>query len=229
MMINWNLCDTVLLDMDGTLLDLNFDNHFWQEFIPLKYAEKNKLSLSEAKIILQPKFKQMEGKLEWYCLDYWTQALELNIAELKTEIAELIAVLPHVIEFLELLKTTKKQVFLVTNAHRDSLNLKMEKTCLQSFFDGIICSHDFGVAKENPLFWTSLQQQQSFDKRRTLMIDDSLAVLNTAKQFGIAYLIAISKPDMQKPVKVVDNYCAIEDFRQLSNQLRNRCELSHPI
>ena len=221
MMINWNICDTVLLDMDGTLLDLNFDNHFWQEFVPLKYAEKNKLSLSDANKILQPKFKQMEGKLEWYCLDYWTQALALNIVELKVEIAELIAVLPHVIEFLEHLKTMKKQVFLVTNAHRDSLNLKMEKTCLQPFFNDIISSHDFGFAKENPLFWTSLQQQYPFDKQRTLMIDDSLAVLDAAKQFGIAYLIAVSKPDTQKPVKVVDNYYAIEDFRQLSGQLAN--------
>ncbi len=230
MMINWNLCDTVLLDMDGTLLDLNFDNHFWHEFVPLKYAEKNNLSLSKARQILQPKFKQMEGKLEWYCLDYWTQALALNIAELKVEIAGLIAVLPHVIEFLELLKRTEKQVVLVTNAHRDSLNLKMEKTCLQSFFDGIICSHDFGVAKENPLFWTSLQQQQGFDKQRTLMIDDSLAVLNAAKQFGIAYLIAVSKPDTKKPVKTIDSYCAIEDFRKLSNQLKNRFAIeNHPI
>ena len=220
-MINWNLCDTILLDMDGTLLDLNFDNHFWQEFVPLKYAEKNKLSLSEAKNILQPKFKKMEGKLEWYCLDYWTQALELNIAELKVEIAGLIAVLPHVIEFLELLKTTEKQVLLVTNAHRDSLNLKMEKTCLASFFDDIISSHDFGVAKENPLFWTSLQQRHGFDKQRTLMIDDSLAVLDTAKQFGMAYLIAVSKPDTKKPVKAIDSYYAIEDFRQLSDHLRN--------
>ncbi len=214
-MINWNLCDTVLLDMDGTLLDLNFDNHFWCEFVPLKYAERNKLSLMKAKQILQPKFKQMEGKLEWYCLDYWTQVLELDIAGLKTEIAELITVLPHVVEFLERLKDAKKQVFLVTNAHQDSLNLKMEKTCLQPFFDAIICSHNFGAAKENLAFWTQLQQQYSFDKQRTLMIDDSLAVLDTAKRFGITYLITISKPDSKKPVKMDTYYPAIKDFSEL--------------
>ncbi|NOQ35784.1 MAG: HAD family hydrolase, partial [Methylococcaceae bacterium] len=111
-MINWKNYDTVLLDMDGTLLDLNFDNHFWLEFVPLKYAEKNNLSLETAKQQLVPQFKQMEGKLEWYCLDYWTQVLDLNIAELKVEIAELIAVLPHVMEFLEILKQSQKQVLL---------------------------------------------------------------------------------------------------------------------
>ncbi|HBT55971.1 MAG TPA: haloacid dehalogenase, partial [Pseudomonas sp.] len=33
-MLNWNAIDTVLLDMDGTLLDLHFDNHFWLEHMP---------------------------------------------------------------------------------------------------------------------------------------------------------------------------------------------------
>lgn len=214
-MINWNLCDTVLLDMDGTLLDLNFDNYFWCEFVPLQYAIKNKFSLAKAKQNLYPKFKQMEGQLEWYCLDYWSQVLELNIIALKAEIVELITLLPYVIQFLNTLKKAKKRVILVTNAHPDSLNLKMEKTCLQPFFDAMICSHHFGVAKENPAFWPILQQQQGFDKQRTLMIDDTLAVLDAAKAFGIAYLITISKPDSQKPVKTVENYRAIENFREL--------------
>ncbi|NOQ34698.1 MAG: HAD-IA family hydrolase, partial [Methylococcaceae bacterium] len=149
----------------------------------------------------------------------WTQVLDLNIAELKVEIAELIAVLPHVMEFLEILKQSQKQVLLITNAHRDSLNLKMEKTCLQPFFDAIISSHDFGVAKEQADFWLKLQQQHLFDKQRTVMIDDSLAVLNAAKQFGIAQLIMISKPDSTKAVRIIEDYPAIEDFRVLMKGL----------
>lgn len=214
-MINMALCDTVLLDMDGTLLDLNFDNHFWQEFVPLRYAQAQQLSLAEAKQQLQPRFKQMEGRLEWYCLDYWTQALQLDIVGLKTEIAELIAVLPHVLEFLDALKGSQRQVLLVTNAHPQSLRLKMEKTCLQPFFDAIVCAHDFGMAKEHEGFWAALQQRYPFDKQRTLLVDDSVAVLNSAKQFGIAHLVTISKPDSQRPVKQSLNYPAIEDFRQL--------------
>ncbi|MCP4043692.1 MAG: haloacid dehalogenase, partial [Gammaproteobacteria bacterium] len=34
--INWNSIHTVLLDMDGTLLDLHFDNQFWLEHVPLR-------------------------------------------------------------------------------------------------------------------------------------------------------------------------------------------------
>ncbi len=213
------LCDTVLLDMDGTLLDLNFDNHFWLEFVPQRYAEQHQWSVDAAKAHLQPRFKAMEGKLEWYCLDYWTQELQLDIIGLKAEIAGLIAVLPHVVEFLEALKASNRHVLLVTNAHRQSLQLKMEKTCLQPFFDAIVCAHDFGMAKEQQGFWQALQKSYPFDKQRTLLVDDSLAVLHSAKQFGIAHLVSMSKPDSQKPKRKIDEYPAIEDFRELMARL----------
>ncbi|MDD1611353.1 MAG: GMP/IMP nucleotidase [Methylococcaceae bacterium] len=214
-MIDWKKIDTVLLDMDGTLLDLNFDNHFWKEFVPLKFAEQQNLSLLEAKQQLQPRFKSMEGKLEWYCLDYWSEALQLDIAGLKAEISELIIVLPHVTEFLTKIQQTSKKVLLVTNAHRNSLDLKMEKTCLQVFFDDIISSHDFGFAKEHPEFWALLEQQHTFVKSSTLLVDDSLPVLNAAKQFGIGHLLAVSKPDTQQAKRTISDYAAIEDFREL--------------
>jgi putative hydrolase of the HAD superfamily len=214
-MIDWKIIDTVLLDMDGTLLDLNFDNHFWKEFVPLKYAEQKGISTALAKQQLEPQFKSMEGKLEWYCLDYWSHILQLDIAGLKAEISGLIAVLPHVTEFLEKLQQSSRKVLLVTNAHRDSLGLKMEKTCLQPFFDDIISSHDLGIPKEHAEFWGLLRQQQPFDKLTTLLIDDSLAVLNSARLFGIAHLISVSKPDSKLPKKNVTDYLAIEDFREL--------------
>jgi putative hydrolase of the HAD superfamily len=214
-MIDWKFCDTVLLDMDGTLLDLNFDNHFWKEFVPIKFAQQHGISISEAKQQLEPRFKSMEGKLEWYCLDYWTQELQLDIVALKAELSELIAVLPHVMNFLGKLQKSSKKVLLVTNAHRNSLGLKMEKTCLQPFFDDIISSHDVGFAKEHPEFWRLLHQQHRFDKARTLLVDDSLAVLNAARAFGIAHLVAVSKPDTKQAKRNINDFLAIEDFREL--------------
>jgi len=91
----------------------------------------------------------------------------------------------------------------------------MEKTCLQEFFDAIISSHDLGFPKEHADFWRLLQQRIPFEKQTTLLIDDSLAVLSSAKQFGIAHLISVSKPDSQLPIKEIAGYPAIEDFREL--------------
>ncbi|BCG65898.1 MAG: 5'-nucleotidase [Methyloprofundus sp.] len=214
-MLNWNKINTVFLDMDGTLLDLNFDNHFWLEFVPQRYAELNQITLVDANTKLVPLFKSMEGKLEWYCLDYWSEQLNLDIAGLKAEIAGLIKVLPHVSEFLTALQLVDKQVFLVTNAHTDSLSLKMEKTCLQPFFDKIICAHDLGFAKEQQQFWQALQKQCDWDRQSTVMIDDSLAVLRAAQRFGISELISINKPDSQKASKSIKEFAAITDFREL--------------
>lgn len=214
-MVNWKEIDTVLLDMDGTLLDLRFDNHFWKEYVPFKYAEKHGLPVEAAKSHLVPTFRSKEGTLDWYCLDYWTETLQLDIAALKVELSDLIAVLPHVAEFLEKLKISRHQVFLVTNAHRASLSLKMEKTGLADFFDAIVSSHDFGKPKENSDFWESLRQAYHFDKARTLLIDDSFAVLRSAQTYGIGHLVSISRPDSALPKRDIAEFTAIEDFREL--------------
>lgn len=214
-MLAWDNIDTVLLDMDGTLLDLNFDNHFWQEFVPLRFAQLHGLSLTQSKQQLVPRFKAMEGRLEWYCLDYWSQELALDIAGLKQELSGMIAIHPHVTEFLDAVRCAGKHLLLVTNAHRDSLNLKMEKTCLLKFFDDIVCSHDFGLAKEQPGFWQTMQDKHLFTKQRTLLADDSLSVLRSAQAFGLGYLVFMSKPDSRQPIKSTTEFTAIEDFRVL--------------
>ena len=214
-MLDWNKINTVLLDMDGTLLDLNFDNHFWLEFIPARYARENQLTIDAARDILLPLFRSMEGKLEWYCLDYWSETLKLDIASLKAEVAESISILPHAKEFLSRLKESDKKVFLVTNAHQDSLRLKMEKTCLQPFFHEIICAHDFSFAKEEQGFWQAFHNQHPWDKQKTLMIDDSLAVLRSAQTFGIQHLISISRPDSKLAARNISEFPAIKDFREI--------------
>jgi putative hydrolase of the HAD superfamily len=117
--------------------------------------------------------------------------------------------------FLGKLQKSSKKILLVTNAHRNSLGLKMEKTCLQPFFDDIISSHDVGFAKEHPEFWRLLHQQHRFDKASTLLVDDSLAVLNAARAFGIGQIIAVSKPDTQQAKRNISDFLAIEDFREL--------------
>jgi len=64
-MVNWSTLDTVFLDMDGTLLDLHFDNHFWLEHLPLRYAQKNNLQPQVAKQQLMALLMAQSGSLNW--------------------------------------------------------------------------------------------------------------------------------------------------------------------
>lgn len=201
--------------MDGTLLDLNFDNYFWQEYVPMQLARQQRLDIDEAKRRLMSHYKAVEGTLEWYCVDYWTETLNLDIAILKEEIAHLIAVHPHVTDFLEALRKTNKRLILVTNAHRKSLALKMRHTQLDDHFDMIVCAHDFGIPKEDGVFWERLQEIEHFDPRFTLLIDDNYSVLRSARHYGIAHVLAVHKPDTQKIGMTSDEFQMISGFKEL--------------
>ena len=214
-MIDWPVIDSVLLDMDGTLLDLHFDNYFWLEFVPQQYADKHNMSLQDAKQELFSRYKAVEGNMQWYCVDHWSDQLGLDIVSLKVEIRHKIKILPHVEEFLRQAKISRKKFYLVTNAHRKSLQLKLSETGIGEFFDEIECTHDFGVPKEHREFWPRLEEKLGFDKRRSLLIDDSLPVLRCAEQYGIKHLLSIGKPDSQAPVRHTEHYTALEDFSQI--------------
>lgn len=198
--------------MDGTLLDLHFDNYFWREHVPQRYAEKHTLPVDVAKNTLLTHYQRKEGTMDWYCVDYWTRELGLDIAQLKAEVDHLIAVQPFVIDFLEWLRRQGKATCLVTNAHQKSLMLKLNKTALHNHLDRIICAHDFGVPKEQTVFWDHLQDKYPFNREHTVLIDDSLPVLRSAQRYGIRHLLAVRQPDSRQLPKDVEDFQAIHSF-----------------
>ncbi len=214
-MIHWSDIQTVFLDMDGTLLDLHFDNHFWREYVPSQYAKRHAMTLEKARADLFPRFEQAEGTMDWYCVDYWTKELQLDIEALKHNLKHLIRLRPHTIEFLDALKQRGHRLVLLTNAHNKSLALKMEVTTLGGHFDRLICTHDIGVPKEHSGFWDKLLQIEKFDQNRTLLVDDSLPVLETAQNYGIKYLLAIALPDLRAEPKDTSTFDAIHHFSEL--------------
>ena len=214
-LLPWRDIDTVLLDMDGTLLDLHYDNHFWMEHLPKRYAELHGVSLAMAELELQPLFERHAGQLQWYCLDFWSAELKLSVRELKLETAHLIALRPDADTFLAAIKQAGKRVVLITNAHRDSLSLKLEKIELAPYFERLISSHDYGFAKENPQFWDALQADIGFEPTRSLFIDDTLPILRSARNFGVAHLLAVSEPDSRKGPKDTAEFAAVGDYREL--------------
>lgn len=203
--------------MDGTLLDKYFDDFFWEHLLPEKYAEKNNITFGRAKEELMKKYKAHEGTLNWTDIDFWSKEVDIDVPALKEQIKHLIEVHPHVEDFLKMLKHHKKKIFLVTNAHYKVLDMKLKKTQIGKFFNSAVTSFEIGYPKERLEFWERLQKQLGFDKEKTLFIDDTEAVLKTARRFGIKYILyktyASSKSKVKKGIS--SEFQVIEDFREL--------------
>ena len=213
--VNWDRVDHVLLDMDGTLLDLAFDNRFWRELLPQRYAERHGLSIDEALERLVPQFQAMQGRIEWYCLDYWSEVTQVNVAALKEEMRHLIAPLQGSEAFLRAVKEAGRQLWLATNAHGRSWNLKLEHTGLRRWFDRIICAHDFGAPKEDPRFWERVAAAHPFEPSRVLFVDDSLPVLRAARDYGVGQTVAIRHPDSTQPKLEIEEFDAVDRLADL--------------
>ena len=203
-MINWQTIDTVLLDMDGTLLDLHYDNHFWKTHLPQRYADIHNISLAESESKLYQQIMSLEGSLNWYCLDYWSESLQVDIPALKRETQHKIQQRPHVEAFLKALKASDKALYLVTNSHPKGTEIKLGATQIKPYFDKIISSHQFQHPKEDQAFWHALQEHSPFNPQRTLFIDDNLRVLNAATTYGIQHILGIHQPDSQSPRRLED-------------------------
>jgi HAD superfamily hydrolase (TIGR01509 family) len=213
--VDWSAIDTVLLDMDGTLLDLRFDNWFWQELIPRRYAAAQGLSAAETRRRLSPKFARVRGTLQWYCIDYWSEQLQLDIAGIKRESLGEVAFLPGAERFLRRLQDSGKRRLLITNAHPATLTLKNERAALSQYFDACHSAHPFAYPKEHAAFWPLLARAERIEPQRTLFVDDSLNVLGAARDFGIGWLRAVRCPDSQRPPQPTGDFVGIDRLADL--------------
>ena len=215
MLIDWTEIDNVLLDMDGTLLDRHFDDHFWLEHVPRRYSLEQGIPVEESKRLLYALFRSQEKTLNWTDLDYWSDQLGLDIPLLKLEVEHLIAVHPFVVEFLLFLQRGGKGIYLVTNAHSKTLDLKMGKTRLGPYFTGIVSAHDLGLPKEDGVFWERLKEVVPYEPRRTLLGEDSETNLATAASFGIRYLVYVSRFSSSVVPTASARFPSIHYFSQL--------------
>lgn len=216
--VNWANVEWVILDMDGTILDLAYDNFFWRQLVPQRYGELHGLTLEQARAELEPRFLEIQHTLPWYCTDYWSDLTGLNMAALKRETRHRIGPLEGAVDFLHAVKASGRKLWLATNASRDSWTIKLEQTGLTPLFEQIICSHDFGAPKEDQRFWQRFIAQHPFDIERALFVDDSLPVLRAAKEFGVGQVVAISHPDTTTSPREISEFASVARLGHLKPQ-----------
>jgi HAD superfamily hydrolase (TIGR01509 family) len=214
-MIDWNSIDTVLLDMDGTLLDLHFDNYFWTDHLPRIYAAKHQISEEESSKRLHKRLSVNQGTLDWYSIDHWSEQLDIDIPALKREVNHMVSLRPHALEFLTQLHHSHRDVVMVTNAHRKTLDIKMDHVDITPWFDRVVVSHELEAPKEEQAFWHKLQALHPFDPARTLLIDDTERVLDSARDYGVAHLLTLLQPDSRRQKRIDTRFPGIHHFDEI--------------
>jgi len=213
--IDWRDVDTVLLDMDGTLLDLAFDNYFWQTLVPETFGAKQGITAAEAQAIMRQEYHAVQHTLNWYCLDFWSERLGLDICAMTTQQGPRAALREDTVPFLDALKKSGKRRILLTNAHPHNLAVKLEHTGLAAHLDLLLSTHTFGYPKEDQRLWQAVTQETGLSAEKTLFIDDSEPILDAAAKFGIRYCLGVSYPDSGLADKTYLRHPGTNDYRQL--------------
>lgn len=213
--MTWQQVDTLLLDMDGTLLDLAFDSYFWQQLVPETLSAQRQISLPEAQQLVTREYHDVQQTLHWYCLDYWSERLQLDIYAMMDEQGPKATLRADTLPFLKALKAQGKRCILLTNAHPYNLAVKLKYTGLAPHLDLLLSTHTFGYPKEDQRLWQAVVEHTGLDASRTLFIDDSEAILDAAKTFGIRYCLGVMNPDSRRAEQVFQRHPAISDYHYL--------------
>ena len=217
--MKWDSIETFFLDMDGTLLDLSYDNYFWHQHIPKIYAEINNMSFEKAKKEFEEMYKKKQDTIDWYCLNYWSDRLKINLHDELLKTKQKIRIFPGVIDFLMKIRKRNIKIILLTNCPRDMLNVKLNETKLWGYFDQIISSEDYGFAKATNEFWNYLEKVLNYDKKTTVFIDDNQKVLDFAYVNGIKNIISINFPDSENKKQVIKHYKSIDNISLFEKEI----------
>ena len=219
-MLPWAQIDTVIFDMDGTLLDLYFDNRLWLHEIPQAIANQQQRPIAEVKAELAQKYQQIQGTLNWYCYDYWCAELSVAVDDIQHHCKQHIQWLPNAPQLLESLKQAGKRLVLLTNAHPRSLAFKHQHCGINDYFDLCLSTHQFGRPKEDPQLWQQLFAQYDIEPSRSAFVDDNVRILQQAQTQGIRYVVQVCHPDSSQPAIEVQQDIAVNYVGELLKSLR---------
>lgn len=212
---DWTGVDDVLLDMDGTLLDRDFDNFFFEDELPRRYAALHRMTEQAAREKLFALYRAVEGELAWTDLHYWTNTLGIDVVSLTQELSDRIGYLPGVEGFLEAMRAKRKRMTVLTNAHAEGVAIKCRKTGVDKQVDRIVNAFEVGCLKMRPDYWPGCQKLVGFDPDRSLYIDDDEACLAAAEAFGIRHIFHSARSSTKLPPHPSGRYTPLENLQDL--------------
>jgi putative hydrolase of the HAD superfamily len=215
--LNWDGIDDVLVDMDGTLLDRQFDNFFFEEELPRRYAKIHGLSFDASREQLMAMYRSVEGELAWTDLHYWSNRVGIDVVAMHRELQHLIGFLPGAEEFLKAVRRKGKRLIVLTNAHQAGVAVKSAKTGLDRYVDRIVDAFEVGYLKMRSEYWPACRTLVGFDPSRSLYVDDDEACLVAAREYGIATIIHSAKSSSQLPAERSANFMSVEHLPVLLN------------
>lgn len=216
-LLDWSQIDDVLIDMDGTLLDRHFDNFFFEEELPRRYALREKLSLDESRARLMAMYRSVEEELAWTDLHYWTSRVGIDVVAMHRELDHMIGFLPGAAAFLSAVRHQKKRVTVLTNAHPAGVAIKTAKTGLEARVDRIVDAFEVGYLKMRPQYWPACLDLVKFDPTRALFIDDDERCLAAARQFGVLHLLHSARSSTKSPPAFSASFRSVQDLSSLLN------------
>ena len=215
--LRWDDINDVLLDMDGTLLDRHFDNFFFEEELPRRYAALHGLPFEVSRERLMTMYRTVEGELAWTDLHYWTERVGIDVVALHKELDHLIGFLPGAESFLRELRARGKRIIVLTNAHEAGVAVKSAKTGLARHVDRIVDAFEVGYLKMRAEYWPACRRLVGFDPTRSLYVDDDESCLLAAKQFGIHRVVHSAKSSSQLAAVHSASFASVERLSLLFN------------
>ena len=213
--LNWDDIEYVFLDMDGTLLDLNYDNHVWNELVPRAYAEHTGMPETEAQETLLAHMRKIHGSIEFYSFDYWSSYTGIDLIAAHQQATDLVAYRPGALAFLQWLQQRPCKAIIATNAHPDSIRVKDCNIRICAEVDAVVSSHSYAAPKEADGFWQALQNEHPHDPRHCVFIDDNEPVLDAARRHGIGHLFTVTTPDSERPSRADLSYACFDHFAEI--------------
>ena len=104
-MVKLNSTTAILLDLDGVILNLEYDIKFWESWLPDHVANQSNRILEEIKAEIQAEIDIQRGTLNFYDLNYWDNLLNVDCMKIIKEQEEKCSYLEGSYEALQKLST----------------------------------------------------------------------------------------------------------------------------